>query len=131
MMINVKVQIEILYLHEAGLRGFSLCLIQNLQFVILMLYWCTKKPWKAMTLCKDIERIMLWRTTYIFYNSSSLIWPTLHTKRCKYFYTNPFVNSSGEIRMQIKYESCILYVAQGVGVESIHEWLNTTRVYIY
>lgn len=33
--------------------------------------------------------------------------------------------------MQIKYESCILYVAQGVGVESIHEWLNTTRVYIY
>lgn len=32
-MINVKVQIEILYLHEAGLRGFSLCLIQNLQFV--------------------------------------------------------------------------------------------------
>lgn len=33
MMINVKVQIEILYLHEAGLRGFSLCLIQNSQFV--------------------------------------------------------------------------------------------------
>lgn len=33
--------------------------------------------------------------------------------------------------MQIKYESCILYVAQGVGVESIHEWLNTTRIYIY
>lgn len=32
--------------------------------------------------------------------------------------------------MQIKYESCILYVAQGVGVESIHEWLNTTRIYI-
>lgn len=33
--------------------------------------------------------------------------------------------------MQIKYESCILYVAQGVGVESTHEWLNTTRIYIY
>lgn len=33
MIINVNVQIEILYPDESGLRGYSLCLIHNLQFV--------------------------------------------------------------------------------------------------
>ena len=54
-MINVKVQIEILYLHEAGLRGYSLCLLQNVQFVTcyidaLKYFW---KPWHFAKTSKE------------------------------------------------------------------------------
>lgn len=54
-MINVKVQIEILYLHEAGLRGFSLCLIQNLQFVTCYIDALKNlgKPWDSAKTSKE------------------------------------------------------------------------------